>query len=120
MAASPLGCGTYTNDILSAFEERSLTYIIAEKACVNFMNGVCGMKDWLEVCSWPCNSSCAFMAKCHRLLFFVWCICQHCSKAKSRWLSPLHSCSGSRSLVLFFEVSRRAIFFFRAYSAWAK
>ena len=46
----PLGCGFYTDEILSALEERSVNYIIAAKAYSNLKNEVYGMKDWVEVC----------------------------------------------------------------------
>ena len=50
LATSSLGCGFYTNDILSALEERSVPYIIAAKAYANLKNEIHGMKDWVEVC----------------------------------------------------------------------
>ena len=34
----PLGCGFYTDEILSALEERSVNYIIAAKAYSNLKN----------------------------------------------------------------------------------
>jgi hypothetical protein len=42
--------GFYTNDILSALEERSVPYIIAARAYSNLRNEVYGMQDWVEVC----------------------------------------------------------------------
>jgi hypothetical protein len=42
--------GFYTDEILSALEERSLNYIIAAKAYANLKNEIYGMKDWVEVC----------------------------------------------------------------------
>lgn len=41
--------GFYTNDILSALEERSVPHIIAAKAYANLKNEIHGMKDWVEV-----------------------------------------------------------------------
>jgi hypothetical protein len=42
--------GFYTDEILSALEERRLNYIIAAKAYSNLKNEIYGMKDWVEVC----------------------------------------------------------------------
>ncbi|MBK8091446.1 MAG: transposase [Verrucomicrobiaceae bacterium] len=42
--------GFYTDEILSALEERSLNYIIAARAYSNIKNEVHGMKDWVEIC----------------------------------------------------------------------
>ena len=42
--------GFYTDEILSALEERSLNYIIAARAYTNLKNEFYGMKDWVEVC----------------------------------------------------------------------
>jgi hypothetical protein len=42
--------GFYTNQILSALEDRHLPYIIAAKAYANLTYKIYGMKDWVEVC----------------------------------------------------------------------
>lgn len=42
--------GFYTNEILSALEERRLNYIIAAKAHASLKNEVYGLKDWVEIC----------------------------------------------------------------------
>ena len=42
--------GFYTNEILSALEQRGLGYIIAARAYANLKNEIHGMKDWVEVC----------------------------------------------------------------------
>jgi hypothetical protein len=42
--------GFYTDEILSALEERGLNCIIAARACANLKNEIYGMNDWVEVC----------------------------------------------------------------------
>lgn len=42
--------GFYSDEILSALEERGLGYIIAAKAYANIRNTIHGMKDWVEIC----------------------------------------------------------------------
>jgi hypothetical protein len=42
--------GFYTDEILSALEERNLNYIIAARAYANLKHEIYGMKDWVEVC----------------------------------------------------------------------
>ena len=42
--------GFYTDEILSALEERGTGYIIAARAYANLKHEVHGMKDWVEVC----------------------------------------------------------------------
>jgi len=50
LATSSLGCGFYTDEILSTLEERSLNYIIAARAYANLKHEVHGMKDWVGIC----------------------------------------------------------------------
>jgi hypothetical protein len=42
--------GFYTDEILSALEDRDLKYIIAARAYANLRNEIHGMKDWVEGC----------------------------------------------------------------------
>ena len=42
--------GFYTDEILSALEDRGLDYIIAARAYSNLRHQIHGMRDWVEVC----------------------------------------------------------------------